>query len=265
MGREFLRHFHGSVGIGYIDNESEENDDNIITSDGNITFYDPLGLYNDQYKKSSLFLNVTFDNTDDFYTPREGMIATVNFEYASLDGSDFNATVGSGEENGYGTFLKTSTKFGLYYGLRDWIDYDLILRFKARASMITDGDNEKLPIGEKLFMGGIGSVRGYDPYSLSPLADPNDPDSRIGGKKRASASLEASIPLSEAAKMRMALFYDYGMIGENSFTEIKRSSAGAVIEWQSMFGPINLVFAQALDDKPGDRTATFEFSMGTKF
>ncbi len=265
LGREFLRHIHGSVGIGYIDNQSKENTNNIITSDGNITFYDPLGLYNDQYKKSSLFLNVTFDNTDDFYIPREGMIATVNFEYASLNGSDFNATLGSGEENGYGTFLKTSTKFGLYYGLRDWIDYDLILRFKARASMINNGNNEKLPIGEKLFMGGIGSVRGYNPYSLSPLANPDDSNSQTGGKKRASATLEASIPLSEAAKMRMALFYDYGMIGENSFSEIKRSSVGAVIEWQSMFGPINLVFAHALDNKPGDRTSTFEFSMGTKF
>jgi outer membrane protein insertion porin family len=77
--------------------------------------------------------------------------------------------------------------------------------------------------------------------------------------------VEASIPLSEAAKMRMAFFYDYGMIGESSFSEIRRSSAGAVIEWRSAFGPINLVFAQALDDKVGDETSTFEFSMGTKF
>jgi len=171
----------------------------------------------------------------------------------------------SGEENGYGKFLRTSAKLGLYYGLNDWIDYDLILRFKARATMINSGDNEKLPIAEKLYMGGVGSVRGYDAYSLTPLADPNDLNSRIGGKKRASATIEASIPLSEAAKMRLAFFYDYGMIGEESFNEITRSGVGAVIEWQSAFGPINLVFAKALDDKPGDRTSTFEFSMGTKF
>jgi len=55
------------------------------------------------------------------------------------------------------------------------------------------------------------------------------------------------------------------MIGEDSFDEIKRSSAGVVIEWQSGFGPINLVFAKALDDKIGDNTSTFEFSMGSKF
>ena len=265
LGREFLRYFRVSMGVGYVDNQSEKNDKQIVGQDGNQTFIDYYGFYNDKYQKASVFFNVSFDNTDDFYTPREGMIAALNFEYASLSGDDFNATVGSGEENGFGSFVKTSAKLGLYYGMEDLIDYDLILRFKARATIMTTGDNEKLPIAEKLFMGGIGSVRGYDPYSLTPLRDPNDLNSRIGGKKRASSTVEASIPLSKAAKMRLAFFYDYGMIGDDTFDEITRSSAGVVLEWQSVFGPINLVFAKALDDKPGDRTATFEFSMGTKF
>jgi outer membrane protein insertion porin family len=265
LGREFLRYFRASVGVGYVDNQSEKNNKQIVGQDGNQTFIDRYGFYDDKYKKASVFFNLSFDNTDDFYTPREGMIAAVNIEYANLAGDDFNTTIGSGEENGFGKFTKTSGKLGLYYGMEDLIDYDLILRFKARATMMTSGDNEKLPIAEKLYLGGIGSVRGYDPYSLSPLQNPNDLNSRMGGKKRASATVEASIPLSKAAKMRLAFFYDYGMIGEDNFDEIKRSSAGVVVEWQSAFGPINLVFAKALDDKPGDRTATFEFSMGTKF
>ncbi|RRS30890.1 MAG: hypothetical protein P794_05665 [Epsilonproteobacteria bacterium (ex Lamellibrachia satsuma)] len=254
VGREFLRHFYASVGVGYVDNEST------INNDANSTLFESY-LYNDQYKKTSLFASLKFDNTDDYYTPREGMIAAVNLEYAILNG-DLNATELAVYPNGYGDFIKTSGKLGVYYGLNDWIDYDLILRFKARATVISTGDDEKLPTGEKLFMGGIGSVRGYDPYSLSPLDSDGD---RIGGKQRFSTSVEASIPLSEAAKMRLTFFYDYGMIGEDSFNEIKRSSTGAVIEWQSGFGPINLVFAQALDDEAGDRTSSFEFSMGTKF
>ncbi len=265
LGREFLRYFHVSLGIGYVDNQSEKNNNQIVGNDGNITFIDRYGFYDDKYEKSSLFFNIAYDNTDDFYIPREGMIAAVNFEYASLAGDDYNATIGSGEENGYGKFSKTSAKLGLYYGMEDMIDYDLILRFKARATVITSGENEKLPIAEKLYMGGIGSVRGYNLFSLTPLKDPNDLNSRIGGKKRLSTSIEASIPLSEAAKMRLAFFYDYGMIGNEKLDEIQRSSAGVVLEWQSAFGPINLVFAEALDDQPGDRTATFEFSMGTRF
>jgi len=260
LGREFFRHFHASIGLGYIDNQSERNDNNIsfIGDDGQTQFLTEEELdrfYGDQYKKTSIYASVSFDNTDDFYNPRSGMIAAVNMEFASLDGdnADVNLTQFPA---GYGTYTKMSGKLGLYYGLEDWIDYDLIMRLKARVTSIETGDDEKLPIAEKLFMGGIGSVRGYDPYSIMY---------ETGGKKRASATIEASIPLSDAAKMRLAAFYDYGMIGEDSFTENKRSSAGVVIEWQSGFGPINLVFAQALDDEPGDRTSSFEFSMGTKF
>lgn len=263
LGREFMRYFHASIGAGYIDNKSEARDNNIsfTTASGEISSIsqDYIDLfYRDKYKKTSLYASLSFDNTDDYYVPREGMIAALNMEFASLSG-DVNLSAYPG---GYGQYVKTSAKFGVYYGLEDWIDYDLILRFKARASSIDSGENEKIPVAEKLFLGGIGSLRGYQPYSLSPKTKEG---LVMGGKKRASASFEASVPLSEAAKMRLAAFYDYGMIGEDSFSEIHRSSVGAVIEWQSGFGPINLVFAKALDDKPGDDTSSFEFSMGTKF
>jgi len=258
LGREFYRYFHASVGMGYVDNQSTINDTN------NTLFNDYyFNLYNDQYKKTSFFASVSFDNTDDFYTPREGMIAALNLEYGQLDGDDYNATTYPG---GYADILKTSGKVGFYYGLEDWIDYDLILRLKGRITTIASDEDKYLPIAEKLFLGGIGSVRGYNPYSLSPFNIEGDPYSGLaGGKHRASTSVEASIPLSEAAKMRLAFFYDYGMIGEDSFNEITRSSTGVVVEWQSGFGPINLVFSYPIDEEAYDNTAVFEFSMGSKF
>ncbi|HEY9191088.1 MAG TPA: outer membrane protein assembly factor BamA [Sulfurovum sp.] len=258
LGRQFFRHVHASVGVGYVDNQSTRNDSNL--SDLYDTYF---LLYNNQYEKTSLFTSINFDNTDDFYVPREGMIAALNFEYGKLDGSDYDATAYPG---GYADILKTSAKVGFYYGLEDWIDYDLILRLKGRMTTITADDDSYIPIAEKLFLGGIGSLRGYNPYSLSPYNTEGDPLSgRAGGRHRASTSVEASIPLSEAAKMRLAFFYDYGMIGEDSFNEIARSSTGVVVEWQSGFGPINLVFAYPIDEETYDRTQAFEFSMGTKF
>jgi outer membrane protein insertion porin family len=267
IGREFYRHFHASVGLGYVDNQSTVTN---IDANSTISAFDIL-LYQDQYEKVSFFTTVSYDNTDDYYVPREGIKAVVNFEYAALNGNDFNATLYPG---GYGDFLKTSGKIGFYYGLEDWIDYDLILRVKGRFTKVSSDDNEKLPIAERLFTGGIGSIRGYNPYSLSPyFIDSTGNRSLIGGTERASVSLEASIPLSEAAKMRLAFFYDYGTIstdrrdssGVAIVNNITRSSTGVVLEWQSSFGPINLVFAYPLDDKIGDQTAAFEFSMGTKF
>ncbi|MDQ7085248.1 MAG: outer membrane protein assembly factor BamA [Sulfurovum sp.] len=256
IGKEFYRYVHASVGVGYVDNQSTINDnaDNILQD----------FLYNDQYEKTSGFTTINFDNTDDFYIPREGVKATMNFEYAQLAGDDVDLQL---FPNGYGDFLKTSGKLGLYYGLEDILDYDLILRAKGRFTYISRNDGEKIPTAEKLFMGGIGSVRGYDPYSLSPSLNTG---ALVGGTKRISGSLEASIPLSEAAKMRLAFFYDYGIVSLDSESNIgidsvSRSSTGVVLEWQSAFGPINLVFAYPLDEIEGDRTSTFEFSMGTKF
>lgn len=264
VGREFFRHFHGSVGLGYVDNQSTINESatNILTN----------FLYNDQYQKTSEFATVSFDNTDDFYTPREGMIAVANLEYAQLNGEDVDLTV---FPDGYSNFLKTNLKIGFFQGLEDWIDYDLIMRLKGRATYIDRGSEDgKLPTAEKLFMGGIGSVRGYNPYSLAPYyIDAFGERRLVGGTETASGSVEASVPLSEAAKMRLAFFYDYGYVGSDQVeyegnkleTDLTRSSTGVVLEWQSAFGPINLVFAYPIDEQEGDQTSTFEFSMGTKF
>jgi len=273
LGRQFMRHWYASIGIGYIDNQSEVNPD----SPDYTSLIQSL-LYNDKYEKISGFASLKFDNTDDYYLPREGYIFMLNGEFASLDGDDYNSEV---YPDGYGTFTKISAKFGAYYGMEDLIDYDLILRFKARGTYISKDEEEKLPVAERLFMGGIGSVRGYQPYSIAPAIHyPDGSVDRIGGTYRTSASVEASIPLSEAAKMRLAFFYDIGMIGSDDeryvipgtdevrtavFDDMTRSSVGAVLEWNSGFGPINLVFGYALDDEPGDETSTFEFSMGTKF
>ncbi len=264
LGRQFFRHVYASVGLGYVDNQSTYNDD-YDDSDGGLD----ATFYADQYEKVSGFASIKFDNTDDYYIPREGFIASLNVEFAQMNGTMKQENIDRGYSE-FDDFTKASVRFGAYYGLADFLDYDLILRYKARYTKIISGNDEYIPIAERLFMGGIGSVRGFTPYSLSPtvLGD------RIGGTERFSTTIEASIPLSESAKMRMAFFYDYGIIGSDSvptstgtltFDDIRRASTGAVVEWQSPFGAINLVFAYPINDEPWDETATFEFSMGTKF
>lgn len=260
VGREFLRHFYASIGVGYVDNQSTVND----------SFDSTLGIfYNDQYEKISGFASIKFDNTDDFYLPREGFIAALNFELAQMDGTMTQENLDRGFTQ-FDDFTKINGRFGVFQGMEDWLDYDLILRGKVRFTKIV-GNDEYIPIAERLFMGGTGSVRGYDPYSISPTVA----GERIGGTERISSSLEASIPLSQAAKMRLAFFYDYGVIGSDpvptasgvdlEFDDIARQSTGVVLEWQSAFGPINLIFAYPIDEKVGDRTSVFEFTMGTKF
>ncbi len=83
-------------------------------------------------------------------------------------------------------------------------------------------------------------------------------------KKTFTNQFEISLPLY-SEKARWGIFYDYGMIGEDDFDDTKRSSTGALLEWISPVGPMQFIFAHALDDEEGDETSSFEFSLGTSF
>jgi len=262
-GKRFMRHLYASAGVSYIDNQSSINDGATIVNDF---------LYIDQYIKTSLLLGLSFDNTDDYYTPREGFVASINGEFGSFDGD--LEPYETAFYTDYADISKFTARFGVYYGMEDLIDYDLIMRFKLRGTILNHDDNTKVPTAERLYMGGVGSVRGYSPYSLSPyIIDPaTGLERRFGGDSRASGTIEASIPISEAAKIRLTFFADAGTISANNVPgltiindSITRTSVGAQIEWNSPFGPINLIFAEALDAETEEEKAQFEFSMGTKF
>ena len=213
--------------------------------------------------KSALTPSISFNNTDDYYIPRSGIIASTSLEYAGL-GGDME-------------FIKNRTTFNIYQGLQDYIDMDLILRYKSGFGYIYNDDSSKLPINEKLFLGGINSIRGYDSRSVTPkkkICNPKNSNGTVvngceiietGGKISFNNSFELSFPIINRLKMRGVIFYDYGMIGHSDINEIKRSSAGAGIEWITPIGPLQLFYSQALDDKPGDDTSSFEFTIGRRF
>ncbi len=268
LGRQFMRNFYAYAGLGYADNQSDINPDSAFATTN------PL-LYSDKYKKISGLAGIKFDNTDDFYVPRSGFIASAGVELAQLGGS-----INDEQDNfytDYGDFAKFNAKFGAYYGMQDLIDYDLIFRYKARYNKLVSGSsNGYIPVSERLFLGGNGSVRGFDMYSISPQRTitaglpPVTTTGNIGGTQTFSNSIEASIPISEEAKMRLALFADYGTISTDdyygtAYPSMSRKSVGAAIEWFSPFGPVNFIFSKAINPEALDKTATFEFSMGTKF
>lgn len=249
VGKQLTRNLFGSLGYGYSKNKATvvDNSNNILATQS----YD-FGLFspNDlSYEKSLFTLGLNYDSTDDFYIPREGFILGGSVGYAGVGGDQ--------------KFVDSQLRFGAYYGLEDIIDYDLILRYKLRGRILTNQGNIAKP--ERLYMGGIGSVRGYEPFTLAPHTDANGVRTFIGGQKSLVNTAEASIPLSKAAKMRLAFFYDYGMIGDNKFDDITRKGYGVTLEWISPMGPINLVFAKAVNPDSLDRPANFEFTMGQKF
>ncbi|MBD3798685.1 MAG: outer membrane protein assembly factor BamA [Sulfuricurvum sp.] len=242
VGHRFNRYWSGYMGYNYSKNDYSD-------IDTNSTGYDPR--YYENYAKSSVILSATFDNTDDYYIPREGFTFSQSFEKSGLGGD--------------ADFLKSRTNFGAYLGLQKWTDFDLILRYKARFNYADESGY--LPLGEKFYMGGIGSVRGYKGYSISPTdgVDSLGEPYKIGGEQTFSNSLELSVPLVPEARMRATAFVDYGMIGEKRLTEIKRGGYGVSLEWFSPVGPLQLVFANPIGDQSGDDVTHFEFTIGQRF
>ncbi len=196
--------------------------------------------------KSSVTPFLSFDNTDDYYTPRHGISATTSLEYAGIGGKE--------------KYVKSFSKFGYFYGLEDLINYDAILRYKARLGWIFN--DQKISRGSKFYMGGLSSVRGYQSSSIG-AKDAND--YLLGDTKTFSNSIELSLPLITEAKMRCSFFYDYGMIGSSSLNENTRAGMGAALEWFSPLGPIQIIYAKPLNQKAGDKTSNIEFTIGTRF
>ncbi len=211
-------------------------------SDINTTKF-PTGLKD--YIKSSIGLSVTYNNTDNFYTPRKGIYAKGRVEYSGL---------GSGAN--FAKYFKSSLKFAAYYGLRDQIGYDLILRYKMQGNYIHDLGF--VPEAERFHLGGYyNGVRGYRSASIHP--------GEGGGLMSMVNSIEASIPLSEKNKIRLTAFADYGMIGNTKLDEVVKKSVGAQIEWRSPMGDVNFVLAKAIGAEATDDTSSFEFTIGKEF
>ena len=241
VGHKFSRHVSGYLSYGYTKNRYDFSEDTI-------TYIDRY--YYEDYTKSGVTLRLKFDNTDDYYLPREGFVITQSFEKTGL-GQDAN-------------YFKSRSGFSTYYGLKEYVDFDAIFRYKAKYNKVFD--NGYIPIVERFYAGGIGSIRGYRAYSLSPtIIDTDGDEKKTGALQSFTNSIELSLPLVPKAKMRVVTYLDWGFIGDERLDEISRGGYGAGIEWFSPVGPIQLMFSNPLRNQHGDRIAHFEFTMGQRF
>ncbi len=129
------------------------------------------------------------------------------------------------------------------------------------------GETSDLPFFEKFYAGGARSVRGYRASSLGP----KEGTINLGGNFRVVGNAEVVFPPPfslESTTVRMSLFFDTGSV----FSSIDaydgrelRQSAGVSLLWLSPLGPLSFSYAEPLNDKPGDRTENFQFTLGTFF
>lgn len=250
LGRKLTRNL--SASLGYVIEQSRIS--------GLSDVLKSVGYKDGKSIKSSLIPSITYNSTDDYYLPRTGIIASTSLEFAGVGGDE--------------KFLKSRTNFNWYQGIREWVDYDLIFRFKSSFGKIWD--RGYIPINERLYLGGIRNLRGFESRTVSPKVKAlNGQWYETGGTISFNSSAELSFPIIERVKMRGVMFVDYGIIEgkhvqrragyEYIDGRISRYSAGVGIEWVTPMGPLQLIFAKPLNKQDSDDTSTFEFTIGQRF
>jgi outer membrane protein insertion porin family len=132
------------------------------------------------------------------------------------------------------------------------------------------GETEELPPFERFYAGGARSVRGYESSSLGPKDEfTNDP---VGGDTKFVANAEFILPSpfdEENKSTRLALFLDGGYVYNSKEESIDlgelRYSAGAAVLWLTPIGAMRFSYAIPLNDKEGDETQGFQFTLGSPF
>lgn len=174
------------------------------------------------------------------------------------------------------TYYKLRYKGDFYQPLNDAQSW--VLRVRSEVGYGDGyGDRTVMPFYEHYYAGGYGSVRGFEANSLGPLAtnsenDDSDPDP-FGGNLLTEGSIELVFPTpfaGDTRSMRTLFFIDGGQVFDADrgydprFDEV-RFSAGIGFQWITAVGPLAFSLAKPLNDKDGDDTQVFQFSLGQNF
>lgn len=131
------------------------------------------------------------------------------------------------------------------------------------------GKTQYMPFYQNLFLGGIGSLRGFESGSIGPQDENGD---AFGGTRRLTTSAEILFPfpgMKDDKTVRTSLFVDAGALwgGEQQldFSEGSRYSVGAAVSWLSPLGPMKFSLATPMKKEPEDKIQRFQFTLGTTF
>lgn len=200
---------------------------------------------------SSVSMSLARDTRDFFFDPTQGSRHAISYEHAG--------TFLGGTNDYYKVILDSSRYFPLWwstvFSIHGRLGYAQGLRGKA------------LPQGERFFVGGLNSIRGFE-FGEAGKKDPLTGDV-IGGNKQLIFNAEYAFPILTEAKLKGVIFFDAGR-GFDNVERIKlnglRYGAGFGIRLLLPIGPIRLEWGKNLDPKPGEKSGFLpEFSIGTLF
>jgi outer membrane protein insertion porin family len=226
---------------------------------------------------SSIRLALSADRRDNRLFPTHGWFGTISFETAPRA-------------------LAPRSLFGRQVNLFNRYAFDLrafhpvwkgiVGRARLNVGMIRSLSDQRVPVSERYFLGGMQSIRGYQYQSLGPTRTrpcswpiSSNCQYEEGGLNQLLLNLEAEFPLAEKAGVRGVLFFDAGNAYkagswyDSSVGLGLRKSWGFGLRWQSPLGPLRFEWGFPLNRRrnpdPGggflDPAVDFQFTVGNFF
>jgi outer membrane protein insertion porin family len=216
------------------------------------------------YWVSSIGNSLTYSTLDNPRNPTEGVRAQVNNDFAGVGGA--------------AKFARTTQDVRYYHEIAG----DVVGMVRAQGGYVAPWGGQQLPLLDGFF-GGPQLIRGFAPYGFGPRdITPGTTMDNLGGNAywTTTAELQAPVPfIPPDAGLKVAVFSDTGSLwatSASSATTIAamspsqqiansraiRSSVGAGLVWDSMFGPIRVDYAYPLFKQPYDVTQRFQFTAG---
>jgi len=211
------------------------------------------------HEKRALDLRAVWDKRDDFYFPTKGYRVQGDIELSGTPlGGDVHVMTETFEASRYWTLYKDRERG------------EHVLHLRGKIGFIQPTSDDGVPIFERFFLGGLGSVRGFDYRGIGPVDSVYE--EQIGGKVMYVANLEYFVPIVKSI-LHGLLFVDAGSLSADIpdlGTDKLRLGTGVGVRLRipQLGGghvPIALDFGFPVLKEDTDQTAIFSFSLGSGF
>ncbi len=195
---------------------------------------------------SAMGTSLVYDSVDSVYKPHRGIRSIIEAEFAGLGGKFI--------------FLKLGYNNTLYFP----VTRRTTLKLRGNVNCLQPfygSVNERIPVSEKFFLGGEGTVRGYKPYILGPKKDGQP----TGGATSVLTSAEYNVEIFPM--LDVFAFVDGGSVSKRTFSPSKirwSTGVGARIEIMQR-APIIVGYGYPINPKDSDDSDRFFFSLQGQF
>jgi outer membrane protein insertion porin family len=207
-------------------------------------------LIGGDFLRSALAVNYIYDSRDSVIQPRVGHKVDLGLNYAGL-GGDVDTI----------TFSAQGQK---YWNLK----WDTILSVNGELAFV-DSPDGNVPIFDRLFLGGLRTLRGFEFRDIGPR-DKGFTNDVYGGNSLGYLTVEYTVPIIET--VRGAVFYDTGFVNADSWDPAPNdlySNYGVGIRLKLPISPLPLALDYAIPlaspDEEADKGGQFQFSLSSQF